>query len=324
MTRESTMPAENDSPQKRSNPTLVAFVAIVVIAGVLVFLVVGSDSGSRDQLASRPAASTTVTTFANDDSGAAGAPGTTAPTVAATTPAATVAKPLDVPSTKQMRAFLAARSTLPVELRPAPAPKPVPIAPTPGPLAPVYSRVPTTQKVIFIGIDDGLVRDPKVVQLLAQAHIPFSAFLVQSAATADPAYWNEVQHVGGTVESHTIHHLDLTKLSAADQRLEICGTLDPYQQEFGRRPTLFRPPYGLYNDSVRKIAASCGFKAIIMWMASTNPGRIDFQEGTIHPGDIFLMHWRTDLYDDLRALLALCHQDGYAIGRLEDYFSPGT
>ena len=163
-----------------------------------------------------------------------------------------------------------------------------------------------------------------MVQLLAQAHIPFSAFLVQSAATADPEYWNQAQHVGGTIESHTIHHLDLTKLDAAQQRLEICGTLDPYQTEFGRRPTLFRPPYGLYNDSVRAIAASCGFKAIVMWIASTNPGRIDFQQGTIHPGDIFLMHWRTDLYDDLNNLLALCHQDGYAIGRLEDYLGRGS
>ena len=32
----------------------------------------------------------------------------------------------------------------------------------------------------------------------------------------------------------------------------------------------------------------------------------------------------TDLYDDLNNLLALVHQNGYAIGRLEDYLSPGT
>jgi peptidoglycan/xylan/chitin deacetylase (PgdA/CDA1 family) len=302
---------------RRANPGLVALLAITVTAAVLVFLVVGpnSDQGNR------PAIHATATTLGADDAGATTptpSPQAATPTVASTTP------PPDQPNLKALRVFLAAHSTLPMNLQPAPAPKPVPVAPTPGPLAPVYSRIPTTNKVIFIGIDDGLVRDPRVVQILAQAHIPFSAFLVQSAATTDPAYWNQVQHVGGTIESHTIHHLDLTKLSAADQRLEICGTLDPYQTEFGRRPTLFRPPYGLYNDSVRAIAASCGFKAIVMWIASTNPGRIDFQQGTIHPGDIFLMHWRTDLYDDLNNLLALVHQNGYAIGRLEDYLSPGT
>jgi hypothetical protein len=36
------------------------------------------------------------------------------------------------------------------------------------------------------------------------------------------------------------------------------------------------------------------------------------------------VHWRTDLYDDLNNLLAIVHQNGYSIGRLEDYLSPGT
>jgi peptidoglycan/xylan/chitin deacetylase (PgdA/CDA1 family) len=306
---------------RRANPGVVALLAITATAAALVFLVVGPTSNSGN----RPGTSATATTLAADDAGA------TTPTRTVQTPSptqtptvASTTSPHDQPNLKALRAFLAARSTLPANLQPAPAPKPVPVPFTPGPLATVYSRIPTTNKVIFIGIDDGLIRDPRVVQLLAQAHISFSAFLVQSAATADPTYWNQIQHVGGTIESHTIHHLDLTKLDATQQRLEICGTLDPYQTEFARRPTLFRPPYGLYNDSVRAIAASCGFKAIVMWIASTNPGRIDFQLGTIGPGDIFLMHWRTDLYDDLNNLLALCHQTGYAIGRLEDYLSPGT
>jgi peptidoglycan/xylan/chitin deacetylase (PgdA/CDA1 family) len=160
--------------------------------------------------------------------------------------------------------------------------------------------------------------------LLQQAHLPITVFLTKPYGTADPGFWHAVQATGATIEDHTITHPFLTHLTPASQRSEICGLLDSYQQMFGRRPTLFRPPYGDYNDGVRAIAESCGLRALVMWSGSTNDGRVDFQAPPIHPGDILLMHWRTDLLVNLQHVLALCHQQGYAIGRLEDYLSPGT
>ena len=100
------------------------------------------------------------------------------------------------------------------------------------------------------------------------------------------------------MESHTITHPDLTKVSSAQMQNEVCGTLDDYQTLFGRRPTLFRPPYGSTNANVQAVAASCGFKAIVLWKGSTNDGRFDLQDGTqLTPGDVVLMHFRTDLRD---------------------------
>jgi len=61
-----------------------------------------------------------------------------------------------------------------------PTPQPVALPPTSS--APVFSRIPTTNKVIFLGIDDGLVKDPAVADLLKQANIPFTMFLVQGEA----------------------------------------------------------------------------------------------------------------------------------------------
>ena len=125
------------------------------------------------------------------------------------------------------------------------------------------------------------------------------------------------------VESHTITHPDLTKVSATQLQTEVCGTLDDYQTTFGRRPTLFRAPYGSYNDNVRAVAASCGFKALIQWEGSTNDGRLDLQDGTqLEPGDIILMHWRTDLLTNLQKVFETCREQGYAIASLEDYL-PG-
>ena len=199
-------------------------------------------------------------------------------------------------------------------------PPPTPVSLPPTSSAPVFSRIPTTNKVIFLGIDDGLVRDPAVADLLEQANIPFTMFLVQGEAEAGADYFRQLQQYGGVVESHTINHPDLTKLSYGNVQTEVCGTLDDYQNLFGRRPTLFRPPYGSYNANVQAVAASCGFKAVVLWKGSTNDGRFDLQDGTqLTPGDIVLMHFRTDLLADLQKVFDVCKQQGFAIASLEDY-----
>jgi len=202
-----------------------------------------------------------------------------------------------------------------------PAPQPVSLPATSS--APVFSRIPTTNKVIFLGIDDGIVRDPAVADLLKQANIPFSMFLQQGEADAGVDYFKQLQGYGGTVEAHTITHPDLTKLSYGQVQNEVCGVLDDYQTLYGRRPTLFRSPYGATNGNVQAATASCGMKAVVLWKGSTNDGRFDLQDGTqLTPGDVVLMHFRTDLLVDLQKVFEVCKEQGFAIARLEDYL-PG-
>jgi peptidoglycan/xylan/chitin deacetylase (PgdA/CDA1 family) len=236
---------------------------------------------------------------------------TTVPVTTTTTPPTTSAPPTTTTAAANLR--------VPgLGLLKQPAPTPVALPPTGQ--APVFSRIPTTNKVIFLGIDDGLVRDPAVADLLKQANIPFTMFLVQGEADAGLDYFRQLQQYGGVVEAHTINHPDLTKVSAGQLQSEVCGTLDHYQEIFGRRPTLFRPPYGSYNANVQAVTASCGFKAIVMWKGSTNDGRFDLQDGTqLTPGDVVLMHFRTDLLVDLQKVFDVCKQQGFAIASLQDY-----
>jgi peptidoglycan/xylan/chitin deacetylase (PgdA/CDA1 family) len=202
-----------------------------------------------------------------------------------------------------------------------PTPQPVALPATGS--APVFSRIPTTNQVIFLGIDDGMVRDPAVADLLKQANIPFTMFLQEGMAEQGVDYFRELQQYGGVVESHTINHPDLFTVSAGQMQSEVCGTLDPYQEMFGRRPTLFRPPYGNTNANVQAVAASCGYQAIVLWKGSTNDGRFDLQDGTqLTPGDVVLMHFRTDLLVDLQKVFEVCKQQGFAIASLQDYL-PG-
>jgi peptidoglycan/xylan/chitin deacetylase (PgdA/CDA1 family) len=282
-------------------------VAVVLVVGVVVPSVGGGGAQPRAAVA-----------LAGDDAASTGtqAPVVTQATLATTTTTTTTTT---APPTTTVPPTTTTKAPKPgFGLLPQPAPTPVPLPPTN--LAPVFSRVPTTNKVIFLGIDDGMVRDPAVLDYLREAKIPFTNFLVQGQADAGEEFWKQAQALGGTVESHTINHPDLTKVSAGQLQSEICGTMDDYQTRFGTRPTLFRPPYGAYNENVRAVAASCGYKAVVMWKGSTNDGRFDLQDGTaLQPGDIVLMHWRTDLLRNLQKVVQTCNEQGFTIARLEDY-----
>jgi peptidoglycan/xylan/chitin deacetylase (PgdA/CDA1 family) len=202
-----------------------------------------------------------------------------------------------------------------------PRPKAVrPVLPG-GPLAPKLSRVPTTQPVAFITIDDGHKQLPEAVTLLKAAGVPASLFLISSVAAKNPPYFSALQREGGVIESHTINHRSMTKLPYEQQKQEICGSSDKLGQLFGKRPTLFRPPYGNYNQDTLRAAHDCGMKAVLVWKEATNGGKVFYQtsEKKVHAGDIILMHFRPAFVADFLAVLKAIHDSGLTPAALEDY-----
>ncbi len=214
-------------------------------------------------------------------------------------------------------------STVPVNDLLAPPPTDRPQLVAEDGMAPQVRRVDTTDRVIFITIDDGQVRDPAVLDKMLATGLPFTSFLTQPMAKADPAFWKGTEAAWGMIEAHTINHPNLRTASAATLQREICEPAETFEQLFGRRPTLFRPPYGNSSDSVRRVAASCDYDAVVLWTGSTNGGKLTMQEVDLKPGDIVLMHYRDTLAADLDDVMARARAEGFKIGRLEDYLSPG-
>ena len=57
-----------------------------------------------------------------------------------------------------------------------------------------------------------------------------------------------------------------------------------------------------------------------LWKETMAEGQIHTQGGKpIQPGDIVLLHFRPDLYDNLTALFAQLDLQGLSVARLEDY-----
>lgn len=187
-------------------------------------------------------------------------------------------------------------------------------------MATKITHVDTTDRVVFLTIDDGIVKDPAAMQFLVDNKMPATLFLVSGEFRKDPAYFAQILTVGGTISSHTMHHPELKGLSLDRQISEICNMKNAIAEELGYAGHLMRPPYGSSDENTRRAAASCGINAVVNWNSELWEGHVDIlQRPGLQPGDIFLTHFRSDLLDNLIAFKAALDQQGFTIGRLEDY-----
>jgi peptidoglycan/xylan/chitin deacetylase (PgdA/CDA1 family) len=193
-----------------------------------------------------------------------------------------------------------------------------------GARAPVLARVPTTDPVAFVTIDDGLVRRPEAIPMLRASGVPVTLFLIGPVAAEGYPYFEALSREGAVVEAHTMTHPELTGTPYAFQRRQICDSADELGRLTGRRPVLFRPPYGSYDATTLRAAHDCGMRAVVVWSETARDGAVFYQtpEHRLHPGDILLMHFRDRFADDFRAALAAIHRSGLTPALLEDYLVP--
>ncbi len=186
---------------------------------------------------------------------------------------------------------------------------------------PVISVVPTTEPVVFVTIDDGWVQTPQNHDWLVSHHLPFSLFLTDAGIRNNYQYFQDLQNAGMTIQDHTVNHPALPKLNLAGQQAEVCGAADSFQSVFHHRPTLLRPPYGLFNANTQQAAADCGQKAILMWRATIQNGVLQYQDGRtgLQPGDIVLTHFEPDFIANMQSLSAELNKDHLQVAHLEDW-----
>jgi peptidoglycan/xylan/chitin deacetylase (PgdA/CDA1 family) len=183
-----------------------------------------------------------------------------------------------------------------------------------------FSRIPTDQPVAFLTIDDGWVKHPEALELFKESDVPVTLFLTINAIKDDPAYFKRLQDTGAVIEAHTLTHPELKGKPYSFQHKEICGSADQLANMYGKRPTLFRPPFGDKDATTLKAAHDCGLKAGFFWKETVDKGIVRFQDGNrVQQGDIILMHFRDRFVDDYIAALQAISAAGLTPALLEDY-----
>jgi peptidoglycan/xylan/chitin deacetylase (PgdA/CDA1 family) len=149
---------------------------------------------------------------------------------------------------------------------------------------------------VALTFDDGPDPDatPTVLEALAAAGAPATFFLVGEQVEEHPDLAADVATRGHTVGLHGHRHVEHDELPdpAADLRRGAAAL----EAATGRRPTLFRPPYGRFSERSYAACLELGL-APVYWSGwggdwePIPPGRIaDLANRDIAPGAVLLLH----------------------------------
>lgn len=192
--------------------------------------------------------------------------------------------------------------------------------------APTVAKVATSEPVVFITIDDGWTLEQRVIDLLTQRQAPVTVFPLGTLVEPNAPQWLALANLGGTIENHAWTHPFLGRLGADAQRDEICRQSDAVQRLTGRRPTMMRPPFGSTNKSTASVVPKCGAYSVVKWSMEVRNRKIFYDRGPARPepGDIILLHFRPETYDELAILFAELDKYGLRAAPLQNYLNPGV
>ena len=90
----------------------------------------------------------------------------------------------------------------------------------------------------------------QLIDILKEYDVPATFFVVGSWVDKYPESVKQLHDAGHQVQNHSNTHPYMTQLSkeAMKNELECCN--DKIEKVTGVRPTLFRPPYGDYDNAV--------------------------------------------------------------------------
>lgn len=129
--------------------------------------------------------------------------------------------------------------------------------------------------VVSLTFDDGYANQYTAAAPILAAHGMQGSFFVPTGLIGSGGYMSSSQlstlaAAGNEIGGHTVHHVDLTGVSAAQARQEICTDRTTLLQQ-GLAITDFAYPYGKFNSSVESIAQECGYNSArtTSWYGST-------------------------------------------------------
>lgn len=186
---------------------------------------------------------------------------------------------------------------------------------------PVYN-VDTEEKVVAISFDAawGRANTEGILEILDRYGVKTTFFLVGFWAEAHPDLVAQLVSRGHEIGNHSATHPHMSQQTAAQIREELRKTSDLVQSITGQPTTLFRPPYGEYNDTVVRVSREEGYECVQWNVDSLDWKNISAQDmisrctKNLSPGDIVLFHNDSKyILEALPAILEYYQQAGYNI-----------
>ncbi|MGL4912778.1 MAG: polysaccharide deacetylase family protein [Romboutsia sp.] len=182
---------------------------------------------------------------------------------------------------------------------------------------------PRDKKTIALTFDDG--PHPKetnqVLDVLKKYDVKATFFIAGKHANWYSKPLIRASEEGHEIGNHTFNHPDISNLSKSQLEEEIIKCEEILVRLTGKKPTLFRPPYGSYKkDVLEEIAKKYNYK-IVLWTTVDardwqNPGASKIADTIMNNaknGDIILLHdYATDdTVEALEILIPKMIEKGY-------------
>jgi peptidoglycan/xylan/chitin deacetylase (PgdA/CDA1 family) len=166
------------------------------------------------------------------------------------------------------------------------------------------------------------VRVGMLLDILRRENVRAGFFGIGKWARSNPAVMDQIVSAGHWLGNHTASHANLRGLSDAGVRAEIQG---------GVPSQLLRPPYGSYDDRVRRIAASLGYR-ICYWQTDTRDwsglSASEIQQRALAglaPDGVILMHmWGAHTLEALPGLIEQIRARGFTLDPLTRWVNGST
>jgi peptidoglycan-N-acetylglucosamine deacetylase len=165
------------------------------------------------------------------------------------------------------------------------------------PPPPPPSPSPCPGCTVYLTFDDGpSIYTPQILSTLEAKGVPATFFVLGERAVQFPSNVQREHADGDGIGDHTWDHPDLTTLTTDQVRSELQSTADEIASLTGARPTLWRPPFGAFNDTVTQIASSLGL-SMRLWDVNPSdfnmPGTdviVSSVVNNVRNGSIVLLH----------------------------------
>lgn len=186
---------------------------------------------------------------------------------------------------------------------------------------PVYS-VERDDKVISVTFDASWGGDKTlaILDLLDEYDAKATFFLVGIWVDKYPELVKEIAARGHEIGNHSDSHAHFTQISDSKIRAELDACSDKIEALTGTRPTLFRPPYGDYNNKVVTVSRDEGYE-VVQWSVDSldwkNRGVSDLVKratNNVQQGDIILFHNDSEyIVEALPSVLAHYRDQGFTM-----------
>ena len=152
---------------------------------------------------------------------------------------------------------------------------------------------------VALTFDDGPHPEgtPAILDLLARASAHATFFVIGEQVERRPALLAEIAAAGHAVALHGFRHRWQTRLAAREVADDLARGSAAIEDAIGRRPTLHRPPFGIYSPAGLATARAVGLQPLLWsrwgkdWRKFTTPKRIASRSTRdLSSGDVILLH----------------------------------